>query len=433
MPKQEVVLPKSLLSNSTGRGHAQQGNLRFLEKAIHERWALGQNIVLCWTPCRSGIDLLMAPHYFLGAYAATQDEDDSAERADVRAEENRDYVRELISNSRLMKQDEFKRAEQRLELQRTSLKLPIPLSEEPHIVDQVEDIVKRHSISFVASRAVLLFDIVDFTLFSPFEQTSQLTSLSYSLNSAYNKLQQMGIDIDFRRTTTGDGFYVWARSAEAISTIHLFQFMLLSIADNAIAKRKSVGNTVPIIRTGFHVGSHYEFYQAEALNPTMNSYIVGEVTIELARMLDLAQAGQIFVGDFKAQIPTSNRDGAYLIDVDAQKFLERVTRNLEGFKGLVLSDEEVVAIHAYLTGETGISAGQVARRFKITDKHGRSRYAYNLRCNIHIKNSKTIIMGLQDYYLPRSSRSQGKSLADEKAITTLYPKSRQSPDITEER
>ncbi|MFK8020724.1 MAG: hypothetical protein AB8B86_13195 [Pseudomonadales bacterium] len=406
MSKQEVVLPNTGFARNMGRGHAQQGNLRYLEKSIHERWALGQNIVLCWTPSRSGIDLLIVPHYFLGAFSASLNE---VQKPGSRVEENGEFIRELISTDRRMKNTDFARAEKRLDLQRLSLKLPIPLSEEPHILEQIEDIVKRHSISFVPKRAVLLFDIVDFTLFTPFEQTSQLTSLSYSLNSAYNKMQQMGIDIDFRRTTTGDGFYVWVRANEPIMTIHLFQFMLLAIADNAIAKRKSVGNTVPVIRTGFHVGSHYEFYQAEALNPTMNSYIVGEVTIELARMLDLAQAGQIFIGDFIAEIPTSNRDGAYLIEVDAQKFLERVARNLEGFKGLVLSDEEVVAIHAYLTGETGLSAGQIVRKFKITDKHGRSRYAHNLRCNIHIKNGKTIILGLQDYYLPKSGNVLGES------------------------
>ncbi len=416
-------------SGVSNRGHAQQGNLRFLDKAIHERWALGQNIILCWTPSAAGVDLLVVPHYFLGAYSDSLNADRSGPQ---RQEENGDLIRGLISNRRQLDEAEFRHAEKKLRLQRDSLKLPIPLATDQYILDAVEDIVKRHSISFVPRRAVLLFDIVDFTLFTPFEQTSQLTSLSYSLNAAYNKMRQLGIDIDFRRTTTGDGFYVWVPSREPKMALHLFQFMLLVIADNAIATRKSVGQTVPSIRTGFHVGSHYEFYQAEALNPTMNSFIVGDVTIELSRMLDLAQAGQIFVGDFVAEIPTSSRDGAYLIEVDSQKFLERVSRTLEDFKGLVLSGEEVAAIHAYLTGETGISAGQIVRRFKITDKHGRSRFAFNLRCNIHIKNGKTIILGLQDYYLPKSSRSQRNSLAEERAVTKLYPKSRQRPDITED-
>lgn len=428
MSKREIVITRHKTGEHAGRGHAQQGNLRFLEQLIHKNWALGENIILCWTPSRAGLDILVAPHYFLGAFSASLDEDSAT---DAEARNDGEFIRRLISTRRLMNAETFAVAEQKLNLERVKVKLPVPLSEEQHILDQVEDIVKRHSISFVPCRAVLLFDIVDFSLQAPFDQTSQLTSLSYSLNSAYSKMQQMGIDIDFRRTTTGDGFYVWVRSVEPITSVHLFQFMLLTIADNAIAKRKSVGNTVPLIRTGFHIGSHYEFYQAEALNPTMNSYIVGDVTIELARMLDLAQPGQIFIGDFSAEIPTSNRDGAYLIKVESEKFIERMARNLQIFTGLTLSGEEVVAIHAYLTGETGLSAGQIARRFKITDKHGRSRNAYNLRCNIHIKNCPTLVMGLQDYYLPKSSRSERATLAGESAITTLNKKNQNSPDITE--
>ena len=57
------------------------------------------------------------------------------------------------------------------------------------------------------SRAVILIDIAEFSLYTPFEQASQLNSLSYSLNSAYNKLLSRGIEINFARTTTGDGYY----------------------------------------------------------------------------------------------------------------------------------------------------------------------------------------------------------------------------------
>ena len=429
MSKQEVVIPKKFASSDSKIGHAQQGNLRFLETEIHERWALGENIVLCWSASRAGVDLLVVPHYFLGNFSATLNDEKNSSFAD---EENGQFIRELIAGERRMSRVNFESAIQQLGLKRTTIKLPIPLSEEPSVLAHIEDIVKRHSISFVPRRAVLLLDIVDFSLFTPFEQTSQLTSLSYSLNSAFNRMRTMYPEVDIARTTTGDGFYVWNRSLDASASMHLFQFMLLVVADNAIVKRKARGNTVPAIRAGFHIGSHYEFYQSVALNPTMNSYIVGDVTIELARMLDVAQSGQVFVGDFTADIPTSSREGAYLIEVDSQRFLDRVSHNMAAFKGQLCADEEIVSMHAYLTGETGISAGQILRKFKITDKHGRSRYVFNLRCNIQIKDGKTIILGLQDYYLPKSSRSKRNSLAANKTVTTLYRKTRQSPDITEE-
>jgi hypothetical protein len=55
---------------------------------------------------------------------------------------------------------------------------------------------------------------------------------------------------------------------------------------------------VPVIRAAFHIGSHYELYQAEGVNPTMFSYIVGDVTIELARIVEKAKPLQVMLGDF---------------------------------------------------------------------------------------------------------------------------------------
>ena len=63
------------------------------------------------------------------------------------------------------------------------------------------------------------------------------------------------------------------------------------------------------MRACFHVGSCYEFHQAEGLNPTTHDFIVGDVTIELARMIDAALPGQILVGDFMADIEIADDTG----------------------------------------------------------------------------------------------------------------------------
>ena len=78
--------------------------------------------------------------------------------------------------------------------------------------------------------------------------------------------------------------------------------MHLVLADNAIARSKSVAKSVPRLRACFHVGSCYEFHQAEGLNPTVHDFIVGDVTIELARMIEAAAPDQILVGDFMADL-----------------------------------------------------------------------------------------------------------------------------------
>jgi hypothetical protein len=379
--------------------------LAALEDALREHWRLGQNILLCWCPVEDGVAVLVVPHYYLGQFSGSLSDSSPLDRLDLL---NGRFIRQLIGGPRLMNAEDFFSTARRLELEVTTIASNIDARADIDTLLAVEQLIKRHSISYVDSRAVLLFDIVDFSLYSPFEQTSQLNSLSYSLNSAYNKLRKKNIEIDFARTTTGDGFYVWNRNTAPRAAIDLFQFMLVVIADNAIARNRALGasrassNTVPVLRTAFHIGSHFEFYQVEGVNPTLHSYIVGDVTIELARMVELANPGQIFVGDFKTVVPTSLRDSALLIEADTPNFVARVGKHLQNLQGLELSGERIEALHCQLSGEPGVSAGQRARRFCITDKHGRSRHAYNLRINIHTGGgSRPLLLGIQEYYLPK--------------------------------
>ena len=384
------ALPAGSTNDSTELSTAQQGNVRYLEKALREHWNLGQKLLLCWAPTDSGIDVLMAPHYFLAQFSASLNDCAPVDRLEAL---NGSFIRKLISGVRQMNLREFESSARRLDLSPCHIKLPIPIQRDLAAQLATEAIARRYSISYVESRAVLLFDIVEFSRFTPFEQASQLNSLSYSLNSAYNKLLKHNINIEFARTTTGDGFYIWNRDTSAAANIHLFHFMLLVVANNTIAYGKGRPGTVPLIRTGFQVGSHYEFSQAEGLNPTVSSYIVGDVTIDLARMLESAGSGQIVIGDFVTSIPTSLREGAYLVEVDTIRFVERIRKNIELLKGLELSGEQVKSIHCYLTGETGPSGGETIRGFKISDKHGFSRLVYNIRINIRTDSGSSVLMG----------------------------------------
>jgi hypothetical protein len=397
-------------------------NLRCIEQALKQHWNLGQHILLCWCMDKDGIRVLPAPHYFLGQFSMSLNDCQPADRLQAL---NGSYVRKLISGSRMMTLEDFNGAASRLQLEPVTIKLPAPITDEALLSTEIETLIQRYSINFVKNRAVMLFDIVDFSLVSPFEQTSQLNSLSYSLNAAHNKLLQQNIDISFSRTTTGDGYYVWHNQTSPRANLELFEFMILVIANNAFAQRsvdreKKYGHIVPKIRTGFHIGSHFEFYQVEGLNPGMNSYIVGDVTIELARMVDQAGDGQIFIGDFETQVPTSLSEGAYLIAADTQRFVERAVKLLSGLKGITLSKQEVTSIHCFLSGETGASGGENVRRFLITDKHGRSRKVYNLKIFIKQTNgAKPLMLGKHDSYLPAR---YGRRKSDKLAAGRQFPK-----------
>ncbi|PLW70013.1 hypothetical protein [Pseudohalioglobus lutimaris] len=376
--------------NASNRGDAislvQRGNLKTLEKTLRKQWRLGQNIVLCWSADERGLLVIFVPHYFLGNYCALGEDNKGNEL----------FIRELISGDRRMTREEMFEVSDRLQISPTFIKLDTPLSEEPQVLQQVEQLIRRYGLSYVESRAVLLFDIVEFSLYTPFEQASQLNSLSYTLNSAYNKLLARGIEVNFARTTTGDGYYIWNRSLGPEANLDLFYFMLLVVADNAAARSASRGNTVPVIRSGFHIGGHYELYQAEGINPTVFSYIVGDVTIELARMLELAAAEQILVGDFSTQLGEGALSTA---KVSTQAFVAACNRGLESLAGLQLAGKTVGSLGCSLSEHADETGEQVPRRFRITDKHGLSRFAYNLRLSINAGDEK-FQLGLDEHQLP---------------------------------
>lgn len=384
----------------------QQGNLRFLEGRVREHWHLGQNIVLSWMKVKNGVSLLFVPHYFFAEHTSEQMHVDKSDKSSTL---NRQFLKDLIGRRRQMSEELFESTAERFELTPVHIEFPGPLARDFSVDKAIEKLLARYSITRVESRAVVLFDIVDFSLFRPFEQVSQLSSLSYSLNAAFNKLVKQNIEVNFVRTTTGDGFYVWNRETGFEANTHLFHLMLLVVADNAIAQRKSGSKTVPKLRAAFHIGSHYEFYQVEGMSPTLFSYIVGDVTIELARMVDNADPGQIFVGDFKTLIPTSNREGAYNVAVSSQQFVERTVKNLFTLKGVELSGECIESVKCYLTGEMGPAGGHAIQQIQLIDKHGLARNAYNLRIHINTDHGDTLFLGVQPSYGYSTKKAQKPS------------------------
>lgn len=375
----------------------QRGNLKSLEATLRKQWRLGQNIVLCWSADERGLLVILVPHYFLGNYCAHPGEDGS---------DNEHFVRELISGTRRKSRDELFAIAARLDVAPSFIKLDHCLSEEHVVQDSVEQLIKRYGISYVDCRGVLLFDIAQFSLFTPFEQASQLNSLSYSMNSAYNKLQGKGVEVNFARTTTGDGYYVWNRDTGPYANQDLFTFLLLVVADNAVARAASHGNTVPVIRSAYHAGSHYELYQAEGVNPTVFSYIVGDVTIDLARMVDLAQPHQILVGDFSTAVRQTVEGELTDTRLASPAFVKHCSSALDVVRGVQLSGKSIADMRCNLSGGDAVDDRRAARRFRITDKHGLSRHAYNLEINIDFADGK-LHLGLDGEQLGGDSERPG--------------------------
>ena len=364
-----------------------------LDAALNPHWGLGRNLILVWSTKARAIEVLVIPHYTISEHVQRSKQQAERDSKSAIGLNPTSFIEEVIANPKHVTREGMKSLADFTGYD----PVEIPLAFQPGVdldYEHVEDVIKRYSISYVEDRAVALFDIVGFSLFSALEQVTQLNSLAYSVNSAFSKMLKKKIDISFARSTTGDGFYIWNRDRSIQANVNLYHFMHLVLADNAIAMGKSSANTTPRIRACFHLGSHYEFYQSEGLSPTTYSYIVGDVTIELARMIERAMPGQILVGDFK--MPATDTEIRSRKTIDSMEFIQRTEATLSSLEGLELSDDQIDGIQCYLTGEKKSENDEFAiKRYLISDKHGKTRYVYNAKVNIYRTHGEPIFLGVQ--------------------------------------
>ena len=360
-----------------------------LDKTLIAVWNQGETMMLAWSREQSEISVLAVPHYSI---LEPQRETHGGEAAGT----YRDFINRILGGPKQVSADSLRWMRRHLGSQARIIRFP--LSPDTSLsAEHISELVTRYGVTHVNERAVILLDIVGFSLQSPIAQVAMLNSLSYSINSASRQLFSRSIKLDFARTTTGDGFYIWNRSLGLQANIALYKLLMLILADNAVARRKAVHFPVPMLRAAFHIGEHYEFYQVEGLNPSSFNYIVGHVTIELARMLAGALPGQIIVGDFHLTRSDLHSDST---EVKAPKFIEQSEAMLDRLVGLEVAGDRVRNIRCYLTGEGSPSTGFHVNRHLIRDKHGQTRWVYNAKINIHLQNGDPIFLGIQNRGLP---------------------------------
>ena len=249
-------------------------------------------------------------------------------------------------------------------------------------------------ILFSQNRAVVLFDIDGFTRFGGLTQVTQLNSLNHSLYKAHQKLATRSMSVDFQRSTTGDGFYVWNREDSLEANVGLYHLMHAALADNAVGRIKSTNESTPSLRTCFHLGGFYELFQPELLTPTTYSYIVGDVTIALDRLVTQAMPGQILVGDFSLGIkPDDPLDQAAINPVEFVKWLQG---SLSEMEGMVLGGDEIDSIDCYLTGDEETDGTYNIKKYAVTDKHGRIYHTYNAKISVNRRHAPPIWLGIQN-------------------------------------
>ncbi|MEQ1888733.1 MAG: hypothetical protein ABL951_06075 [Alphaproteobacteria bacterium] len=350
---------------------------QLINDAINPLWNLGRYSVLGWRVIEGGIEVATIATTQLLKLSRSSDE--------------------YTGGARYMSAARYAEACDIIGVQSSQITLPDSIGSGPGLVPPslVNSVVTRYSVTKTAHRAVGLFDIVGFSKNDPLEQVAQLSSLEYSINIAHKRLRDIGLDINLARSTTGDGFYVWNRDIGVEADLASYLLVMLALADNATARDRYGPDMAPELRVCFALGSHYSYYQVEGLNPRGYDYIVGEVTISLARMIDGCMPGQILIGEFER--PTAS-SGKVLTTVN---FVLMAAHLLERFKGIALSGGDIRHCACYLTGEQVGPGFFNILRFEIEDKHGFMHHVYNQKMNIVLAPDKAgappthIYLGMQ--------------------------------------
>lgn len=230
----------------------------------------------------------------------------------------------------------------------------------------------------------MLFDIVGFSKATPIQQIGRLNALEYAINAAQRQMTVWGVPIEIARSTTGDGFYVWNRNLGLGADLALLVLLILVLAENNLDRSHDRFGLSPSLRATFAVGRHYSYHQIEGLSPRGYDYIVGDVTITLARLIDKTEAGQILIGDFTRPL----RDNAPEM-IATVEFVAQADRMLRKLVGRPWNGHAITEAQLSLT-ETGASG---PARLTVTDKHGMEHFAYAAQARMLRAGSIPILLG----------------------------------------
>ncbi len=360
----------------------QQEEICWIDGGLRDIWQLGRNVILAWSITEDGIDLLHIPYFDLPDLMEPSSAGDAqrmllslpTDPGRVSPDGLEDIQKTINCGARHIR---F------LNYRDNHLELPL-----------LEVLLRRYMILHSQNRAAVLFDIDGFSRYAGLTQVTQLNSLNHSLYKAHQKLATRSVAVDFQRSTTGDGFYVWNREDSLEANVGLYHLMHAALADNAVGRIKATGHSTPSLRTCFHLGGFYEMFQPELLTPTTYSYIVGDVTIALERLITKSMPGQILVGDFNLKIkPDDPLDRPAINPVE---FVEWLQGSLSRMEGMVLGGEEIDSIECYLTGDSEADGTYNVKKYAVSDKHGRIYHAYNAKISVNRRNASPIWLGIQN-------------------------------------
>ena len=345
-----------------------------LSATLREQWNYGSNALVGWRFCEDGISYFCAPT--LKTFSSVK-----AHHRIVHGERRMGTRTFAIIANLLMAQ------ERRFSFQQANASPA-----------EIESVFSRYTITHTRNRAVFLHDIAGFSLFSPEEQAAQLSTLEYSLNIAEERISEFGAEVDLARSTTGDGYYAWNRTKGTQADVNVFCVLMVALAHQALQQRRVRRSQIPIIRTVFGIGSHYHYHQNNRLSADGSDYIVGEVTIDLARLIGFAKPNQLLISSLgsNSELDPGKGSTAHFGAVNILDFFKHAAASLEKLNYIEMGELTISRISTYLTGEQKPDGSYAVRELDIADKHGHRHTAYNAKVNIYFGDDEPTFLGLQD-------------------------------------
>lgn len=361
--------------------HLSVENRRELEGHLRKVCNLGANVIVGWRSLPTGIQLFYVPSFSLPQIAKS--------RSDLlqldRYVENQERGDALIASG----------------CRESTIELKHYIGANASDIDDVNNIVRYYSVTQFESRAVALFDMVSFSVHSPHEQITHVSVLSYYIKLAAARCRSLGMPIKICMTTTGDGFYVWNSHEGLDADIVLFCAVVLALGYMYAARNltEKSASSVPRLRCAVHFGSHYEYYQGGTAAAEAGGYIVGDVTISLARLMSKAVSSQLLVGS--TFIPLGDRDKKWqeilgTDEIDCLTFLALAQNELGKFAGLPTPSGKIAGSKVFFTGPRVSEDTFAIRKYYVRDKHGIEHPCFNAKLDIATTSGENITFGFVD-------------------------------------
>jgi len=274
------------------------------------------------------------------------------------------------------------------------------IAADPDTIAAVDAAIRAFTVTLIACRAVALFDMVKFSVLRPSEQVMQINSLTSAINSALSLCAEAGIAIDLAMSTTGDGFYVWNRNEGFSADLALYHLAMLAVAHNVLAHRRDAGASTPVLRSCVHFGRHYEYHQLVGGSGQAQDFIVGDVTIEAARMCEAALPRQILLGDHPRRLDAEEAAALGVPEgtvIDTPTFVAIAQQGFGRLLGKNLMGQRMTSLHGFLTGHHASEKEFTIKKYAVVDKHGMEHKLFNARFDIEAAGGgRPVSGGLDD-------------------------------------